>query len=107
RARTPDDDAAAEAEAAGADALDARGGPPAEHLLQRVLAPEALDARPQEAAGRDPRAPARRAEEGQSGPCPQPPRRERRAAGDAELARGHQPARPDRLRHARNGRGRV
>src|SRR3954447_9016667 len=69
-----DDDGAAHRQPLGAEVADAGLVPPAQHLFQRVIVPEALDARAQEAAGAIPAGAAGRAHGGQPPPPPSPPR---------------------------------
>src|SRR6476620_9235048 len=83
-----DDDGAADRQPLGADVADAGLVPPAQHLFQRVLVPEALGAIPAGAAGR--------AGGGQADPRPGPPGRIPGARRHEELERSHLAAGADR-----------
>ena len=75
--------------------------------LQRVIVPEALDARAQEAAGAIPAGAAGRAHGGQADPRPGPPGRIPGARGHEELERRHLAAGADRAGQLAQHRRRV
>src|SRR6476646_1695063 len=70
-----DDHRAADGQPLGAKVADAGLVPPAQHLVERMVVPEALDAGAQEAAGAIPAGAARGAHDRQADPRPGPPGR--------------------------------